>query len=498
LCFDDLERKGKDLSIKEVLGYINSNFVEHNFQKVIIIGDESNITDKDDYDDIKEKVIGRTIKYELDKEKLGEVLQSFASGFETKNPDYSSYLREKKDFAINLFNRFEIKNLRTIRFFLIILEKVFSQLDEEKIEKLGDKVFYFTLAISNEYRDGGLMKNLDPDEEVPYFITQNHSFIDAFVLLNDGSFVKKEEIEKDELQIYQDEYLKKYRKDSPVEYIYLESLFEYIVSGILDENKLKDEINSIYSKRFVEVPPHIITLNKVSQFEMLSDEDFDENIRLTLDYIKEGKYSLYEFTTAGFMILRLIKVEVITELTVDDLCRILNENVEKTGPLTFKLEPKEHLNELTKSYEKICPGLGGRIEELYNKIDHKIKAEFLENQFKELKEKGRFDNSYKFQELILSYDPKKVFEFLIELLPNRAEFELITEDFKSALGNIHREKHTDEVLSILAHFEILFKKYLDQKSTGPVSKFHIKEILTPIQNKIMEIKQFLENEEKYE
>jgi len=63
--FDDLERISPNLPVSEVLGYINSNYIEHQKYKTIIIANEGEIKDKN-YSREKEKVIGRTIEFRKD------------------------------------------------------------------------------------------------------------------------------------------------------------------------------------------------------------------------------------------------------------------------------------------------------------------------------------------------------------------------------------------------------------------------------------------------
>lgn len=64
LCFDDLERIDRTLSIQQVLGYINTNFIEHENIKTLFISNEDQLHDNEHFKLIREKVIGRTIKYE--------------------------------------------------------------------------------------------------------------------------------------------------------------------------------------------------------------------------------------------------------------------------------------------------------------------------------------------------------------------------------------------------------------------------------------------------
>lgn len=59
-----MERIDRTLSIQQVLGYINTNFIEHENIKTLFISNEDQLHDNEHFKLIREKVIGRTIKYE--------------------------------------------------------------------------------------------------------------------------------------------------------------------------------------------------------------------------------------------------------------------------------------------------------------------------------------------------------------------------------------------------------------------------------------------------
>ncbi|MCU5489914.1 KAP family NTPase, partial [Bacillus cereus] len=63
LCFDDLERIDKSVTIQQILGYVNSAYIEHENIKVLFISNEEKLHAKEEFHKIKEKVIGRTIQY---------------------------------------------------------------------------------------------------------------------------------------------------------------------------------------------------------------------------------------------------------------------------------------------------------------------------------------------------------------------------------------------------------------------------------------------------
>ena len=153
LCFDDLERANVD--VIDILGYIN-NFVEHDHIKTIIIcnekelstklkssnlemktfiatylldkQDELNKSDKpmvekiqdkiehvfdkaNDYERIKEKLIGETFEYAP---KFDYIINGILMRYEN-NPDLIRFLRENTGLIISTYNKSETRNLRILK-----------------------------------------------------------------------------------------------------------------------------------------------------------------------------------------------------------------------------------------------------------------------------------------------------------------------------------------------------------------------------------------------
>ena len=108
LIFDDLERCS--INISDLLGYINQ-FVEHQNLKIIILADESKISDNKDYLNFKEKLVGKTFNILPDFE---NALKSFAS--ELQEPIIEKVLCEHIDFIKDLYvTKANQENLRTLR-----------------------------------------------------------------------------------------------------------------------------------------------------------------------------------------------------------------------------------------------------------------------------------------------------------------------------------------------------------------------------------------------
>lgn len=181
ICFDDLERCS--IPINDIFGVIN-NLVEHCNCKVIIISDENNIgkmyantnieqkylsvlngrkiksdTEKKDaskntdeqknpvfeeitieelkalnerlysenflYKDIKEKVIGYSLKYDLDlEEEYDGIVEESVSGSKLQK-----FLKEEKNIVLECMNKCDNKNIRIIKNWLVNFDRIYRIVD---------------------------------------------------------------------------------------------------------------------------------------------------------------------------------------------------------------------------------------------------------------------------------------------------------------------------------------------------------------------------------
>src|ERR1035437_1132488 len=120
ICFDDLERC--QIPMKEVLGFIN-NYVEHKNLKTIILADETNIDpNQEGYSNIKEKVIGRILNFELD---ISSTLPLLLKKYKLTNSTFFDFLINRQTYIVDILKEYEQVNLRIICFYLDVLEKLF-------------------------------------------------------------------------------------------------------------------------------------------------------------------------------------------------------------------------------------------------------------------------------------------------------------------------------------------------------------------------------------
>ncbi len=135
ICFDDLERHSKGITIKDFMGLV-SFFKEQRKCKVVLLLNEDVSNDDDtfkDYRKYKEKVVDKQLHFEPTAEHCFDIMYQ-------KDFDFRSYIR---DCCVGL----KIKNKRVIR---KIVEQVrefleFVDIDNERIKK---QVIHSTIVLS--------------------------------------------------------------------------------------------------------------------------------------------------------------------------------------------------------------------------------------------------------------------------------------------------------------------------------------------------------------
>jgi len=150
LIFDDLERCS--INIINLLGYIN-HFVEHQSYKVILIANEEEFEETRKYNQIKEKLIGKTFEF------ISDVISAYDSFLndELKNTEVKKNVLVKEKLNIlELFEKSESKNLRALRQTLLDFERFYDEvlIDHLQKEELVKDILYWFFLFSFEMRQG--------------------------------------------------------------------------------------------------------------------------------------------------------------------------------------------------------------------------------------------------------------------------------------------------------------------------------------------------------
>ncbi len=319
LCFDDLERANVD--VIDILGYIN-NFVEHDHIKTIIIcnekelstklkssnlemktfiatylldkQDELNKTDKpmvekirdkiehvfdkaNDYERIKEKLIGETFEYAP---KFDYIINGILMRYEN-DPDLIRFLRENTGLIISTFHKSGTRNLRILKHALNDFKKVYEMVNKSypnTNHRVMQTMLIFTIAVSFEIKAGKITK-------------------DKFINIKDNeeykSILVSSRILMDNRQFYIKEFDNNYYYNFKSEYRFFKFIEYYVRTRIFDMKLFKENMETIRNTVDTENLPGYKRL-LTEEYWKISDDQFGNVIQEVMNDVKEGKLSLID------------------------------------------------------------------------------------------------------------------------------------------------------------------------------------------------------------
>lgn len=313
VCFDDLERC--QIPVKEVLGFIN-NLVEHKNLKTIILANEPEIDNSNGYERIKEKVVGRDLKFELD---ILSTLPKLFNKFKS-NTDYHSFLNAQNNFITEILLEYKQDNLRIIAFYLDTLERVFPAF--QNVEAIYiQEIILFSAIIAIDYKGGGLtsadyndFKGIDEINEYYYS-------------LNIARAIRKSEKEEAErVKSYGEIFYEKYLDKKVKTYFFYPSIYSYILSGYFNQTDLENEIKKRYPEVISKEVQDFRALLHY-KFRELTNDEFERLTKDVLQHAKEGKYFIYDYVQIANFFYFFSNSKMITE-SKEEIDKILFEGLD--------------------------------------------------------------------------------------------------------------------------------------------------------------------------
>ena len=320
LCFDDLERANVD--VIDILGYIN-NFVEHDHIKTIIICNEKELstklkssnlemktfiatylldkegdlikkTDKpmveriqdtieyvfdkaNDYERIKEKLIGETFEYAPE---FNYIINGILMRYE-KYPELIRFLRENTNLIVSTFNKSGTRNLRILKHALNDFKKIFDMVNKaypNTNHRVMQTMLIFTIAISFEIKAGKVTKdkfiNINSNEEYKAILVSSRVFMDN-------------------RQFYIKEFDNNYYYNFKAEYRFFKFIEIYIRTRIFDMRSFKENMDVIINTIDTDKLPGYKRL-LTEEYWKITDDQFDGVIEEILDDVKNGRITPIE------------------------------------------------------------------------------------------------------------------------------------------------------------------------------------------------------------
>ena len=391
LCFDDLERANVD--VIDILGYIN-NFVEHDHIKTIIICNEKELatklknsnlemktfiatylldkenklninTDKpmveriqdtieyvfdkaNDYERIKEKLIGETFEYAPE---FNYIINGLLMRYE-KYPDLIRFLRDNTRLIISTFHKSGTRNLRILKHSLTNFKKIFDMVNKyypNTNNRVLQTMLIFTIAISFEIKAGKITKdkfvNINNNEEYKAILVSSRVFMDN-------------------RQFYIKEFDNNYYYNFKAEYRFFKFIEIYVRTRIFDMRVFKENMEVIINTVDTDKLPAYKRL-LTEEYWKITDDQFDSVVNEIIEDVKNGNVELINivklfayfayFVKKGLIAydMKTIKSVFLNGMNISSLTSSYCSNVEEElASVALADEESEEMNEMIRSEER--------------------------------------------------------------------------------------------------------------------------------------------------
>ena len=390
LCFDDLERANVD--VIDILGYIN-NFVEHDHIKTIIICNEKELstklksnnlemktfiatymldkqgellkTDKpmvekirdqiehvfdkaNEYERIKEKLIGETFEYAP---KFDYIINGLLMRYENDS-DLIRFLRENTNLIISTFNKSGTRNLRILKHALNDFQKIFEMVGKNYpnvSNRVMQTMLIFTIAISFEIKAGKITKDKFVD------IKNNDEY---------KALLVSSRVLMDNRQFYIKEFDNNYYYNFKTEYRFFKFIEYYVRTRIFDMRLFKENMEVVLNTAGLGKMPAYKRL-LTEEYWKISDDEFLDVINEIIENIKRGEIEIIDivklyayfsyFSRKGLILYDLptLKSIFITGMNVSSLHSKYCADVEKELSKVAIQEAEEDMDEILNKFYKL-------------------------------------------------------------------------------------------------------------------------------------------------
>ena len=441
LSFDDLERANVD--VIDILGYIN-NFVEHDHIKTIIICNEKELATKlkssnlemktfiatylldkqnelnksdkpmvekiqdkiehvfdkaNDYERIKEKLIGETFEYAP---KFDYIINGILMRYEN-NPELIRFLRENTGIIISTFNRSGTRNLRILKHALNDFKKIYEMVNKSysnTSNRVMQTMLIFTIAVSFEIKAGKITKekfiNIKDNEEYKSILVSSRILMDN-------------------RQFYIKEFDQNYYYNFKSEYRFFKFIEYYVRTRIFDMKLFKENMDTIRNTVDTENLPSYKRL-LTEEYWKISDNEFEAVIEDIIEDVKEGKIKLIDmvkifayfsyFSRKGLIKydLKTLKSMFFNGMNISSLTSEYCSNIEEElGKIAIE-EVEEDMEEILKHFHKLNDQL---LDKMYREKAEEI-MKCIPMKMEQFYEK--FDRECMKVPIFKYYDPFQLFQ----------------------------------------------------------------------------------------
>ena len=441
LCFDDLERANVD--VIDILGYIN-NFVEHDHIKTIIICNEKELSTKlknsnlemktfiatyildkegnltktdlpmvekirdkieyvfdkaNDYERIKEKLIGETFEYQPE---FNYIINGILMRYEN-DPELIRFLRENTGYIIGTFNKSGTKNLRILKHALNDFKKIFEMVNKyypNTNYRVLQTMLIFTIAISFEIKAGKITKekfvNIQNNEEYRAMLVSSRILMDN-------------------RQFYIKEFDNNYYYNFKAEFRFFKFIEMYVRTRIFDMKIFKDDMEVIINTVDKEKLPSYKRL-LTEEYWKIPDDKFPEVIKDVIENVKKGKIELID-TVKLFIYFTYFVKKGLINYDMKTIKNIFFEGMNKASLNSKYCEnATEELSELTLGEKSLdIDEVIEHFSSINNMLKDKMYKEIAEDVFKNIPMKmevfyEKLDKECMNVPILAYYDPHQLFQ----------------------------------------------------------------------------------------
>ena len=443
LCFDDLERANVD--VIDILGYIN-NFVEHDHIKTIIICNEKELSTKlksnniemktfiatylldkekklfennkpmvekiqdtiedvfdkaNDYERIKEKLIGETFEYQPE---FTYIINGILMRYE-RYPELIRFLKSNTSLIISTFEKSGTRNLRILKHALADFKKIFDMVNKSYSNtnnRILQTMLIFTIAVSFEIKAGKITKdkfvNIEDNEEYKSMVVSSRVFMDN-------------------RQFYIKEFDNNYYYNFKAEYRFFKFIELFVRTRIFDMKIFKRDMEEIVNTVDTGNLPGYKRL-LTEEYWKISDDEFPKVIDDVLDTVKNGKIRLVDIVKLYAYFMYFIKKDLISY--DEDTIKSTFLNGMNIASITSEYcdNPEEELTAVyVKDADLDMEDIIKRFNELNAQLKDKMYKEKAESVFKNIPMKmeifyDRFDKECMDIPIFKYTDPYQIFQRL--------------------------------------------------------------------------------------
>ena len=441
LCFDDLERANVD--VIDILGYIN-NFVEHDHIKTIIICNEKELSTKlksnnlemktfiatylldkqdklltndkpmvekiretieevfdkaNDYERIKEKLIGETFEYQPE---FTYIINGILMRYE-KYTDLTRFLKINTSLIISTFEKSGTRNLRILKHALADFKRIYDLVTKaypNTNNRILQSMLIFTIAVSFEIKAGKVTKDKLAD------IENNDEY---------KSIVVSSKIFMDNRQFYIKEFDNNYYYNFKTEYRFYKFIEVFVRTRIMDMKIFKDNMEDVErTEDILNIPGYKRLLTE--EYWKISDNEFPKVIKDVLDTVKNGKIELVDIVKLYAYFMYFIDKKLIDYDKETIKSTFLNGMNIASLESSYCKNPKEELSTTyfdENSYD--MKEILDKFYELNSKLRDKMYKEQAEDIFKNIPMKmevfyDRFDKECMKVPIFKYCDPFQIFQ----------------------------------------------------------------------------------------